>query len=172
MNIQQLDERNQAIRNKLAEKRMVLIQYGRPLVGDIVLWPNGEKRRVAHDWDEDLQTTKEGMGSFYATSSGRGDHSGTLQPAVLLEFFEATETIEEAGFWFFSHGVAGAGRGVHCTLPCRVWNLKPFTRTREQAEVHPKAVHSKQFWESQVNEYEAVLESIMNPKVLTNPDYY
>lgn len=172
MKCQQLDEKNQAIRDALAVKRSALIQRGLPLVGDIVLWPNGERRRVAHDWDEDLQTTKEGKGSFYATSSGHGDHSGTLQPPVLLEFFVPTETIEEAAFWFFSHGVVGAGRGVQCTLPCRVWNLVPYTLTREQAEVHPKAVRAKQFWESQLNEYEAVLKSIMNPKVLSNPDYY
>lgn len=165
-----LDEKNQAIRDALAVKRSALIQRGRPLVGDIVIWPNGEKRRVAHDWGEDLQTTKSGRGSFYATSSGQGDHSGTLQPAALLEFFVPTETIEEAPFWFFSHGVAGAGRGVQCTLPCCVWNLTPFTRTREQAEVHPKAIYAKQ--RLGYGRYIEVLESIMNPEVITNPDYY
>ena len=164
-------EANQVIRARLAEKRHALMAQGRPLVGDVVLWPNNQRRRISHDFGDSYQTSFMTAGSFYS-SSGHGSFSGTLQPPVFAEFLIATDEVSQEDFWFFSENRAGAGRGVQCKLPCRVWRLEPFRRTRKEAESHPRALSAKEFWGRDKYQYNLVVESIMNPRVIDEPDYF
>lgn len=167
-----LDAINQAIHEDIRKSRLGLFDQGQPLIGDIVLWPNGKKRRISHKLDDSYQSSFWASGSFFAFKSGHASFSGGLQPPVFAEFLVKTNEIEQASFWFFSHNRSGAGRGVQCELPCRVWRLEPFTRTREQAEAHPRAIHTKEFWGNNKLEYERVVNEIMNPSVISNPEYY
>lgn len=162
---------NQAIHRQLKEDRLTLIAHGKPLVGDVVLWPNGQRRRISHHWGASYQTCYMNAGSFYA-SAGWGDFSGGHQPPVFAEFFVQTEDMAEEEFWFFSENRAGAGRGIRCMLPCRVWRLQPFRRTRQEAEAHQVAINAKEFWGTHKQQYEMVIESIMNPRVIDEPGYF
>lgn len=164
-----LDARNQLIRDELAAARLNLFdKLQRPLIGDIVHWPNGHVRRISHDLEWELQTSI--VGSFFVFRSGHGSFSGALKDAQPLDFFERTGELQEGLFWFFSHNVTGAGRAVDCTLPCRVWRLVPFARDRAQAECHPRALRSLDFWGEGHIEYEKVIAKLMNPPVMRNPE--
>jgi len=167
-----LDHIDTAIQQARANARMASIQKNRPMVGDFVLWTNQTKRRISHSHGDSFQTSYLEAGRFYSTSEGGGSFSGTLQPSVFEEFLIKTDVIEMGLFWFFSHDRSGAGRGVNCELPCRVWRLEPFARSREEAERHPRAISAKRFWADNPMQYESVLSDIMQPRVLTNPDYF
>lgn len=167
-----LDEINQGIHANLCKLRLNLIEQGRPLVGDVVHWPNGQVRRISHDWEDSYQTSFWTSGSFFATASGHASFSGGLQPPVLAEFLIQTEEIQQAGFWFFRHNRSGAGRGVQCQLPCRVWRLEPFTRTREEAAAHPKTIESMLLWGENKPRHLEMIEEIMNPRVISKPEYF
>lgn len=120
---------------------------GVPRVGDFVRMPNGHLRRCAHGWGgpEGGMQTCDG-GSFSITKSGLASMSGSLYGLQLWEYFQPTEEARPGRFWFFSHGLAGAGRGVDVWLPCAVFQLVPFTMTEAEAKAHPKALHSADFW--------------------------
>lgn len=167
------DEKNKEIISKFTKSRMELLTVGVPLVGDLVQWPNNTIRRISHVWGNSLQTSFSGAGSFFVYGNGYVSFSGSLQPDVLADFFKPTDVIQEAnGFWFFSHNIAGPGRGISCKLPTRLWKLEPFTRTRQEAEKHPRAIEALEFWGEGDLQYERVLEEIMHPRVLANPDYF
>ena len=166
-----LDDLNKTIALGLATARMIeAAKYAWPLVGDVVIWPNGETRRVSHDWDDSFQTCREGSGSFYVHPTGRGSFSGAHMDAQLREFFVLTNEVVPGQFWFFSHNVRGAGRGVQCTLPCRVFQLTPFERTLEQATAHSFANRSAEVWGTGHTEHQRRIESIMKPAVMTDPN--
>lgn len=180
MNTQKFDEKNLAIKASIEANRLALFKkhHDMPIVGDVVRWIDGSLRRVCHRWSDSIgpnregetfaeyQTSKTGRGSYFAFDSGHASYSGTLEPPARGEFFVLTQDIVEQEFWFFSHGLAGAGRGVYCNLPCRVWELKPFTLTREEAEKHPQALRAKEFWQTNQTQIDEVIEKIMNPRLV------
>ena len=91
-----------------------------PRMGDFVLFPNGVIERFSHDWGDDIQTSP--GGSFYLTKSGCASLScGGLNPAVPKQSLELTSATLPGAFWFFHHGIAGAGRAVQCEAPCRIF---------------------------------------------------
>lgn len=111
-----LDETDNAI---LAEKIVARENIAGPRVGDYVSFPTGELERISHDWGEALQTSP--GGSFFLYRNGQGSFSGGLNPATPLDKLELTHVQLPGSFWFFHHDRAGAGRGVHFEIPCRVY---------------------------------------------------
>ena len=92
----------------------------KPRIGDYVSFATGELERLSHDWDDGFQTSP--TGAFFLSASGRGSLScGGLNPLVPLKALEMTHATLPGDFWFFHHGQAGAGRGVHFQIVCRVY---------------------------------------------------
>jgi len=136
---------------------------GKPRVGDFVIMPDGTKRRCAHAWDDGMQTS--GGGSFSVGRNGRASMSGSLYPSQLWEYFKDTGLVEPGRFWFFHHGISGAGRGVDVYLPCRVYRLCPFEMTEEQARAHPSAISAAEFWGEDHPEHLKRVRSLMHPEI-------
>jgi hypothetical protein len=157
-----LDDRNKAIAEDI--RKAWEARTGRPRVGDFVIMPNGAIERCAHGWDDGMQTCM--GGSFHILGSGNASMSGSLNGAQLWEYFTPTEETKPGRFWFFSHNIAGAGRGVDLYLPCRVYKLEPFTMTEEEARAHPKAKASAAFWGENHRDHLACVASLMNPRSL------
>lgn len=157
-----LDDRNKAIAEEI--RAAWEARTGRPRVGDYVLMPGNKLQRCAHAWDDGMQTTD--GGSFHIMSSGRASMSGSLHGSQLWEYFQPTEEIKPGRFWFFSHNLAGAGRGVDFWLPCRVYRLEPFTMTEEQARAHPRAKSSAEFWGEDHREHLKTVAALMTPAIM------
>lgn len=138
---------------------------GKPRVGDFVRMPNGMLRRCAHAWDDGMQTSD--GGSFSITKTGQASMSGSLYPSQLWEYFHDTGETKKGRFWFFSHGIAGAGRGVDFFLPCRVYELRPFAMTESEARAHPVAVASGRFWGENHRDHLRAIATLMNPPALS-----
>lgn len=143
-------------------------------VGDLVIWPNGESRRVSDmTWDHVAQTSKVRKGSWHVFKNGRSSFSGSLQPPQLREHFHKTEDRSFESFWFFHHDRAGEGRSVQVRLEVAVWRLVPVEMTREQAVSHPYAVKSLEIWGNPENpDYLRRITELMRPPVMDNPDYF
>ena len=80
----------------------------------------------------------------------------------MWERFKLTEETRKGRFWFFSHDRAGAGRGVDVFLPCRVYELIDFSMTRGEAEAHPVAISTREFWGAESREYSKRVQALMN----------
>lgn len=116
-----LDERDAAI---CAERIAARARIGGPRVGDYVLFGNGETRRFTYDHDEyGLQTGMWGpsSGSYYLSPSGQLSYSGGLDPCVKRETLTESAQTLDGPAWFFHHDYPGAGRGVACEVPCRLY---------------------------------------------------
>lgn len=101
-------------------------QYQGPRIGDFVLFPTGELERFCQSLHDSLQTAP--GGSFYLHSGGSSSFSGGLNPPTKKKALELTTASLPGRFWFFHHGVSGAGRGVDCDIPCRVYKTsEPYT---------------------------------------------
>lgn len=120
-----LDAKDEAILRASAVARA---RIKGPRVGDFLLFMTGELERFSHDWGDGLQTAK--GGSFFLNRSGHASFSGALNPYIEVESLKPTKAIVQGSFWFFHHGIPGAGRGVHCELDCRVY----LTSARYQGE--------------------------------------
>lgn len=158
-----LDERN----TEIAAETLAAWEArpaGIPRVGDFVLMPGGQMQRCAHAWDDGMQTCD--GGSFYINRDGRANMSGTLRPQQLWEYFQRTDELKPGRFWFFSHGRAGAGRGVDFWLPCRVFRLEPFAMTEDEARAHPRAQSSAKFWGENHREHLATISGLMSPPIM------
>ena len=141
----------------------------RPRVGDFVKMPNGSLRRCSHGWDDGMQTSD--GGSYSIGKSGRASMSGSLYPSQLWEFFHDTGETKLGRFWFFSHNRPGAGRGVDVYLPCRVYELRPFAMTEEQARERPEAKRAAEFWGENDRGHLEIVGKLMNPAALTGGYY-
>lgn len=96
-------------------------QIEKPRVGDYVLFETGQLERVSHDWDDRFQTSPSGTGSIFLYSNGHGSFSGSLNPAIPSSSMTLLQVLHPGRYWFFHHGIAGAGRGVDFEIPCRVY---------------------------------------------------
>lgn len=113
------DEIDQAL---LDERIAARHSFDEPLNGDFVIFESGEVERFSHIYDDgDAQTSPLWAGSFYLCASGVASFSGSLNPSILRSTVSSTDEKRDGRFWFFHHDQAGAGRGVQCTVPCRVW---------------------------------------------------
>lgn len=162
-----LDEKNMEIAGETI--RAWNARTGKPRVGDFVIMPNGTKRRCSHAWDDGMQTSD--GGSYYVSTSGGASMSGSLYPSQLWEYFKDTGEVEPGRFWFFSHGLAGAGRGVDFYMPCRVYRLEPFAMTEGEARAHPSAKSAADFWGENDRGHLEAISKLMNPAAL-NGGYY
>ncbi len=119
------DERDAAILRKREES---FNRVDGPRVGDFLRTPDGVLR-FTHDWGDSIQTTVRakhpcyGDASFYL-SDGYASFSGSLDPAIDKSLLRDTGETMPGSFWFFHHDVAGAGRGVYCTMPCRLFECQ------------------------------------------------
>lgn len=114
----EFDARDQAILDEIVIARE---QIAGPRIGDYVRFPGGELERFSHDWDGVLQTSPVWAGSYFLFSSGNASFSGGHNPPIPLESLTLTTESEPGRFWFFHHNQTGAGRGVHFSVPCRVY---------------------------------------------------
>jgi hypothetical protein len=110
------DDKDQEILDERMKNRELI---SRPRVGDYVKFSSGEIERLAHDWDEDFQTSP--VGSFFLSHSGNAKFSGGLNPAIPTSSMVLTEETLEGEFWFFHHNSTGAGRSIFVKVPCRVY---------------------------------------------------
>jgi len=98
-----------------------------PRVGDFLKTPDGVLR-LTHDWGDSIQTTVRakhpcyGDASFYL-GDGYASFSGSLDSAIDKTLLRDTGETMPGSFWFFHHDFAGAGRGVHCKMACRVFEV-------------------------------------------------
>jgi hypothetical protein len=152
-----LDDRNQVIAAGLTVARESFT--GKPTVGDFVIMPNGSTERCCHGHEFGMQTAE--RGSYFVHSSGHGNFSGGLNSPQLWEYFQDTGETRLGKFWFFSHNHSGAGRGVDVFLPCRVFQLVPFTMTEEEARAHPKAKATAEYWGENHNDHLRVISRLM-----------
>lgn len=111
-----LDARDQELLAHASANRARLIG---PRVGDYVLFASGQLERLCHDHGQGLQTAP--GGSYHLFSSGGSSFSGGLNPTVQKRNLKLTSATLPGRFWFFHHGISGAGRGVDCEIPCRVY---------------------------------------------------
>lgn len=153
-----LDDRNRGIASEIEAARETFT--GQPRVGDFVRLPDGRMKRCASETGYGMQLCD--GGSFSITTGGRASMSGSLDPSQLWEYFCDTGETQPGRFWFFSHGIAGAGRGVDVYLPCRVYDLKPFEMTEEQARAHPMAIRSAEFWGENDRGHLETITKLMN----------
>lgn len=120
----QVDDRDRAI---IAERLAALDKVAGPRVGDFIRVPDGRLTRIAYVWDlspddDKVQTVgayTEG-GSFYL-GAGYTSYSGGLWPGMPRSALRETDETRDGSVWIFHHDVWGAGRGVHTTVPFRVW---------------------------------------------------
>lgn len=163
-----LDEQDKQILAQTIRARSAVAE---PMVGDVVLWPNGQERRISDaTWDFTYQTSA--RGSYHINVRGYSSFSGALFPTVLREFLVATSELRPAEFWFFHHNVPGGGRAVYVAIPVKVWKLVPFSMTQEQAEAHPRALASLACWGTRNDSYLSVVKELMRPRVMDDPDHY
>lgn len=124
----QLDERDTEILANRMRERMAITK---PLQGDWVRnRRTGRMLRISHVWDFPIRNDDSDIpakvqlstgGSWYLENSGHGSFSGSLYGGPRLDEMHDTGEVKEASFWFFSHGWAGASRGVYFDTPVRVW---------------------------------------------------
>jgi hypothetical protein len=118
----EFDDRDREI---LKEREQLFNDVQGPRVGDFLRVPNG-MLRLTHDWGDSIQTTVSakhpchGDASFYL-SDGYASFSGSLDPAIPKDSLRDTGETAEGSFWFFHHDFAGADRGVHFRIPCRIF---------------------------------------------------
>lgn len=111
------DERDQMLLEKKIAAREKICG---PRLGDFVKFPNGIIERFSHDWGDSIQTSPIKYCSFYL-GNGEASFSGSLNPGIPKSSLKLTEEVVEGEFWFFHHDSPGAGRGVYCTVPCRMF---------------------------------------------------
>jgi len=118
-----LDSINQAI---FDERLELFAAVSGPRVGDFVIFPDGEYRRLTDDWgNHGVQTTCKGnTGSFYF--AGRFmDYSGALAPLIPKPCLLLTDETREGPAWFFSHNEWRAHNRASVMVPCRVYQYQP-----------------------------------------------
>ncbi len=120
-----LDERDSNLA-ELAEFHRRAAEGAIPMQGDLLRYSCGYERRVAHAYTDGVQPASwGGQGSHYiAPGSGHSSYSGALNGIVYnVHLTLAIEVRSAQRFWFFHHDSAGAGRGVDCMIPVRVWDV-------------------------------------------------
>jgi hypothetical protein len=118
----QFDEHDAEI---LSNREAAFNRIHGPRVGDFLKMPEGFLR-FTHDWSDKIQTTVRakhpcyGDASFYL-SDGYASFSGSLDPAIDKASLRDTGEKMLGSFWFFHHDCVGAGRGVHFTINCPIF---------------------------------------------------
>lgn len=113
----------------LARRAERLPVFGRPAVGEFVIFADGVERRISHIWecpaDDDgpevwsIQTSD---GGSYHLGDGYVSFSGSLFPGVPGDTLTLDPLKTASGaVWFFHHDVWRAHNGVHAVAPFRVW---------------------------------------------------
>jgi len=115
----EFDERDQKLLDARIEARNTIPESRN---GDFVRFRNGKIERISHDWEDEIQTSPIKAGSFYLGREGSASFSGSLNPSIPVDSLTLTPEVRQGAFWFFHHDWPGAGQGVSCTAPCRVFD--------------------------------------------------
>jgi hypothetical protein len=112
----QFDDKDREIARRRAA---TFARWNTPQVGDFVRFADGVVRRISYVWPDGVQTSC--GGSWHLFADGVSSFSGGLCPPVHPNTLTLTQDKRDGVFWFFHHDLAGAHRGVDCSIPCRVW---------------------------------------------------
>ena len=115
----QFDERDENLRKECVDARE---RIAGSRLGDFVRLPAGQVERISHRRDDAVQTSPVDMASFFLCRTGGAEMSGSLNPFVPRQTLALSNETRQGIFWFFHHGVVGAGRAVYFTVPCRVFD--------------------------------------------------
>jgi hypothetical protein len=117
------DEKDAAIVEERNVARMKLYaETNLPMVGDVVIMPDGPRRRVAHCYGDSAQPSMHEFGSHHFGSGGAMDFSGALEPSIPYSRF-VYERMTTAPAWIFHHGWVTAHNGVEVTAHVRQWRI-------------------------------------------------
>jgi hypothetical protein len=97
-----------------------------PRVGDYLKLPRtdprqGEFTRFTHDWGDHIQTGGGEHGQYYLMPHGYLSYSGSLDPGLAKAAVLPLAETKPGAVWFFDGDISGAGRGVDCMVPMRVF---------------------------------------------------
>lgn len=122
MNAIQFDERDEALR----QQGLVHWQMAKGArIGDYVEMPDGELKRICQLYPDRFQLADPRFGRSFYWASWYCSHSGGCGDVFPLARLIHTGRHADGPVWFFHHHIAGAHRGVACTVPCRVYRLAP-----------------------------------------------
>lgn len=94
-----------------------------PRVGDFILFPNKEHKRITHIWEDGTLQTNDGTGSF-AMDNGYISYSGSLNHGVDIKNIKKTNKTKRGVVWIPHHGFLCAGCAVHYNIHFRVFKSK------------------------------------------------
>ena len=81
--------------------------------------------RFTHDWGDLMQTGGQSGGSYYLIGGGGLSYSGSLDHGISPDDLLLTEETKHGAVWFFDKDFSGAGRGIECWVPMRVFIPRP-----------------------------------------------
>jgi len=87
-------------RRIISERLKKRRKYTEPIVGDVLEFGNGTKKRIAYEWDKGIQPGSYYQ-SYYLQSGGTMSYSGSLDALIPIDRLElrGTELVE---CWIFS----------------------------------------------------------------------
>lgn len=110
------DERDAEL---LRQREQAWAQREGPRVGDFLRFADGSLHRLAHDWGDSFQTSRDG--TFYLLPNGLASMSGSLSQPVPNDRIRETPGKAIGRFWFFHHDAARAHAAVYVDMECRVF---------------------------------------------------
>lgn len=119
------DDRDEALRQQ--GLRYWDGQHG-PRVGDYVILDDGSLHRISTKTSKGFQVADPRYSASFHWCWWYCSFSGGHRPVPYpLAALESTCETRDGDVWVFHHDSAGPGRGVHCTIPCRIYRLIPAT---------------------------------------------
>ena len=116
-----LDEKDTQI---LKRRQDLWDEDDRIRVGDRLILPNGEERRVAHIWDDGVQpTTSRGEGMCFYLSDYAMSYSGGLDACIPFDKIQRVDGQVDGSVWFFHHGHVAAHNGVLASALLRIYKV-------------------------------------------------
>jgi len=107
--------------NILAARQAKLDDATSPVCGDYVVFADGVTRRISHVWDDGVQTSDAGRGSWYL-GDGYVSFSGSLYHLVRTETLTRTDEQRAGRCWFFKDNWMEAHNGIDVVARFRVYS--------------------------------------------------
>lgn len=125
-----MDEQDTQI---LARRQAQLDARTEAKAGDIIRFPDGTIKRMAHVWTdengkaESIQpSSHDGDSCCYLGEGGYQSYSGGLLPGIDARKFTRTTETMEGSAWFFHHDYARAHNGIDVKVTLPVWDCEPI----------------------------------------------
>lgn len=97
-----------------------------PRVGDFVEMADGRFARISVLYADRFQVADPRFGASFHFLWWYCSYSGGHGASYPLAALALTNATREGDVWVFHHDIAGAHRGVGCTIRCRVYRLTPM----------------------------------------------